>query len=202
MSEQRFVLVVSHTRRDDALVAAQDACEQLLTFGITPVMTSAELAEHQSFGARQAIPSTALGAIAELGVGCAVADLELAMVLGGDGTILKAAEIVRDAEVPLMGINLGHVGIHHFLPTAGHWEASREASTNADHDQVKQGIKHFRPIVLCHRVEQLSRFFTDQFKIQIKLLGIPITDSLITSPHKLSLVNKYIHWYSPFMFTL
>lgn len=110
MSEQRFVLVVSHTRRDDALVAAQDACEQLLTFGITPVMTSAELAEHQSFGARQATPSAALGAIAELGVGCAVADLELAMVLGGDGTILKAAEIVRDAEVPLMGINLGHVG--------------------------------------------------------------------------------------------
>lgn len=110
MSEQRFVLVVSHTRRDDALVSAQDACEQLLTFGITPVMTSAELAEHQSFGARQASPSAALGAIAELGVGCAVADLELAMVLGGDGTILKAAEIVRDAEVPLMGINLGHVG--------------------------------------------------------------------------------------------
>jgi NAD+ kinase len=32
------------------------------------------------------------------------------MVLGGDGTILKAAEIVREVEVPLMGINLGHVG--------------------------------------------------------------------------------------------
>jgi NAD+ kinase len=41
---------------------------------------------------------------------CSLADLELAMVLGGDGTILKAAEIVREAQVPLMGINLGHVG--------------------------------------------------------------------------------------------
>jgi NAD+ kinase len=39
-----------------------------------------------------------------------VAELEVAMVLGGDGTILKAAEIVREAEVPLVGINLGHVG--------------------------------------------------------------------------------------------
>ena len=41
---------------------------------------------------------------------CSVAELEVAMVLGGDGTILKAAEIVREAEVPLVGINLGHVG--------------------------------------------------------------------------------------------
>jgi NAD+ kinase len=41
---------------------------------------------------------------------CALTELEVAMVLGGDGTILKAAEIVRDAQVPLVGINLGHVG--------------------------------------------------------------------------------------------
>jgi NAD+ kinase len=41
---------------------------------------------------------------------CSLEELEVAMVLGGDGTILKAAEIVRDARVPLIGINLGHVG--------------------------------------------------------------------------------------------
>jgi NAD+ kinase len=41
---------------------------------------------------------------------CGLTELEVAMVLGGDGTILKAAEIVREAEVPLVGINLGHVG--------------------------------------------------------------------------------------------
>jgi NAD+ kinase len=32
------------------------------------------------------------------------------MVLGGDGTILKAAEVVREWATPLLGINLGHVG--------------------------------------------------------------------------------------------
>jgi NAD+ kinase len=37
-------------------------------------------------------------------------ELELAMVLGGDGTILKAAELVRESQTPLLGINLGHVG--------------------------------------------------------------------------------------------
>src|SRR5918911_680527 len=40
----------------------------------------------------------------------AVADLELVVVLGGDGTILRAAELVRGCPVPLLGVNLGHVG--------------------------------------------------------------------------------------------
>ncbi|MGL6233986.1 MAG: NAD kinase [Segniliparus sp.] len=35
---------------------------------------------------------------------------ELVLVLGGDGTFLRAAEVARPAEVPILGINLGHVG--------------------------------------------------------------------------------------------
>ena len=35
---------------------------------------------------------------------------ELVIVLGGDGTILRAGEIVRGTDVPLLGVNLGHVG--------------------------------------------------------------------------------------------
>ena len=37
-------------------------------------------------------------------------DLELVIVLGGDGTILRAAELVRGCDAPLLGVNLGHVG--------------------------------------------------------------------------------------------
>jgi NAD+ kinase len=35
---------------------------------------------------------------------------ELVVVLGGDGTILRGAEHARGTNVPLLGVNLGHVG--------------------------------------------------------------------------------------------
>jgi len=36
--------------------------------------------------------------------------LEVAVVLGGDGTMLRAAEVTRKHQIPLLGVNLGHVG--------------------------------------------------------------------------------------------
>lgn len=36
--------------------------------------------------------------------------VDLAVVLGGDGTMLRAAEIFRGKKLPILGINLGHVG--------------------------------------------------------------------------------------------
>ena len=35
---------------------------------------------------------------------------ELVLVLGGDGTILRGAEIAHGSDIPVLGINLGHVG--------------------------------------------------------------------------------------------
>jgi NAD+ kinase len=36
--------------------------------------------------------------------------IEIAIVLGGDGTILRGAELTLERNIPLLGINLGHVG--------------------------------------------------------------------------------------------
>jgi NAD+ kinase len=36
--------------------------------------------------------------------------VEIAVVLGGDGTILRGAELTRERNIPLLGINTGHVG--------------------------------------------------------------------------------------------
>jgi len=37
-------------------------------------------------------------------------EVEIVVVLGGDGTILRGAELTRERNIPLLGINIGHVG--------------------------------------------------------------------------------------------
>jgi NAD+ kinase len=37
-------------------------------------------------------------------------EIEVAIILGGDGTTLRAAEVAHLSQVPLLGVNLGHVG--------------------------------------------------------------------------------------------
>ncbi|MDQ1397822.1 MAG: kinase [Acidimicrobiaceae bacterium] len=39
-----------------------------------------------------------------------VAGLDLAVSLGGDGTMLRTLHLVCDAEVPVLGVNVGHLG--------------------------------------------------------------------------------------------
>src|SRR5699024_2777020 len=39
-----------------------------------------------------------------------IGQCELVLVLGGDGTILAATEMTRDKEIPILGLNFGHVG--------------------------------------------------------------------------------------------
>ena len=77
------VLVITHSGRPEAVNAAKDVMGFLRDVELCPV-TEDELGD--------------------------VSDLIMVMVLGGDGTILRAAEITRGMSVPLLGFNLGHVG--------------------------------------------------------------------------------------------
>ncbi|MSZ46346.1 MAG: NAD kinase, partial [Actinobacteria bacterium] len=126
----RFVLVVAHTGRTDAVAAAQVAIEQLHAAGITPVLTASDLEDLRSHVSNQVLNAAVLENIKVLDTDCKMTDLELVVVLGGDGTILKAAEIVREHSIPLMGINLGHVG---FLA-----ESEREEFAEAVHRVVER----------------------------------------------------------------
>jgi NAD+ kinase len=109
MSE-RLVLIVSHTRRNEALSAASQVITQLIAAGITPVFPETELDDHRNYAKEQGSSDAELSNLKVLGKDCSIAELELVIVLGGDGTILKAAELVRESATPLLGINLGHVG--------------------------------------------------------------------------------------------
>lgn len=62
--------------------------------------------------------------------GAFVNTIEILLVVGGDGTFLRAADIVRDKGIPLLGINRGHLG---FL-------SQLEASEFEEHfDQILAG---------------------------------------------------------------
>ena len=56
---------------------------------------------------------------------------EIVVVLGGDGTILRAAELVHCTQVPILGVNLGHVG---FLAEFESFQMSEAMRRVAGHD--------------------------------------------------------------------
>lgn len=98
----RSILVVSHTARADAIEATVRVVNGLRAAGVTPVMPQSDRHEFA--------PHLSLDLTRELGGEVQFDDIEIALVLGGDGTILRAAELVRGSACPIMGVNLGHVG--------------------------------------------------------------------------------------------
>jgi NAD+ kinase len=92
---------VAHPRRQEAHDLAAGVVQRLHDAGIEVVVQSDEAA--------------AVNLSAQDGVTLANADnpaegCELVCVLGGDGTILRGAEMSRGTGAPLLGVNLGHVG--------------------------------------------------------------------------------------------
>lgn len=103
MSDARHFLVVSHTGRQSALEATADVCGQLVAAGAVPV-----IAAEQWHDVLRQLPE--LEGVVRRFEEVSPRHLELVIVLGGDGTILRAAELTREHPVPLLGVNLGHVG--------------------------------------------------------------------------------------------
>jgi NAD+ kinase len=85
----RSALLVVHPTRQEALESAEIFINELKKADFK-IYSNIELSGTQLF---------------ETGV-----NAEIAIVLGGDGTILRAAELVREQNTPILGINLGHVG--------------------------------------------------------------------------------------------
>ena len=110
--EPRNILLVSHTARAEAIEATLEVADMLRGAGITIVMSERTLEEFEPY--LNGLP------VSVLGTDIPREALEIAIVLGGDGTILRAAEIVRGTSCPIVGVNLGHVGFlaemeHHDL---------------------------------------------------------------------------------------
>lgn len=76
----RRVLLFTHPSRPEAGQMANHVADELLAHGLEPVYQIDE------------------------------GEFELAIVLGGDGSILYAAETIRERGIPIIGVNMGHVG--------------------------------------------------------------------------------------------
>lgn len=96
---QRVLIVISHAD-DAAAQEATNACKHLAQRGIACVFDKDDLDHFAALDVSQPEGSKTYSG----------EDLDLVMVLGGDGSILRAAEIVNDNPAPILGINLGHVG--------------------------------------------------------------------------------------------
>ncbi len=99
----RQVAVLTHTGRPEAMAAAARVVAGLARAGIICVLPDVDIAEMQ-------VQLAGSEVIQFSNDHHQIVQCELAVVLGGDGTILRGAEWVLETEIPLLGVNLGHVG--------------------------------------------------------------------------------------------
>jgi len=130
----RNLLVVCNPGRVDAVVAAVELQQNLAsTFAI---YTSSDVN----------IPGMIKSTLADL------PPIEVAVVLGGDGTMLRAAEVTQAHDIPLLGVNLGHVG---FLS-----EVERSKIADVIHALVNKTYVIDPRITLAYSVERDGEVIT------------------------------------------
>ncbi|QJC21849.1 NAD kinase [Arcanobacterium buesumense] len=93
----RKVGLLSHNRNPDVIASARHIAQALTASGIDvswldPVPHSYD----DTCGKRPELHE--------------VGDIEIVLVIGGDGTILRAAELTYGSNIPILGINYGHMG--------------------------------------------------------------------------------------------
>ncbi|MCW0215361.1 MAG: NAD kinase [Pseudonocardia sp.] len=102
----RELLVVLHAGRETNRQVAAAVAKRLADDGIRLRVLADEWAEVRN---GTSLPEDMQPMVVDGTPACA-ADTEAVLVLGGDGTLLRAADLARTAQVPLLGVNLGHVG--------------------------------------------------------------------------------------------
>ncbi|HXV92563.1 MAG TPA: NAD kinase [Pseudonocardia sp.] len=101
----REVVVVLHTGRETNRKTAAAVARRLSDDGVRVRVLTDEWPEVAGLAGELAVPPR----FVDGRPGCAEG-AEVVLVLGGDGTLLRAAEMARPVGVPLLGVNLGRVG--------------------------------------------------------------------------------------------
>lgn len=105
MTSEREVLLVAHPDRETTRDAAREVSQRFAEAGIRLRVTDGDMLKLIDPHGCLAMPCTVVAPKDDPARGA-----ELVFVLGGDGTLLRAAELARPAGVPVLGVNLGRVG--------------------------------------------------------------------------------------------
>ncbi|MET8762890.1 NAD kinase [Lentzea sp. NPDC004782] len=96
----REILLVVHTGHQSNIDLARQVAGRLAVGGVTTRVLDDEARDLGPSCCTKVVPAD----------DHAAEGTELVLVLGGDGTLLRGAELARPAGVPVLGVNLGRVG--------------------------------------------------------------------------------------------
>ncbi|MDR1377443.1 MAG: NAD(+)/NADH kinase [Synergistaceae bacterium] len=119
--------------------------------------------------------------------------VDIALVIGGDGTFLRASRYIMEAGIPLYGINLGHLG---FLASGKPEEAERDLKriVNGEYELLERPLLHctlFRDDRPLHEMYALNdvvltknaiaRLLHIEVRFNDKFFGVLPADGVIIS---------------------
>ena len=124
MSSKPVVLILLHNDSVEANKIAAKVSQQLADakVSICALDSDKKLIQSAGYEISEYIPETSTNP-------------NLALVFGGDGTILRAVEVTRSSNIPVLGINLGHVG---FLAEAEVEHIEDVVKAIVEHDWIEE----------------------------------------------------------------
>lgn len=136
----RKIILVLHPTRDEAHALAREVVHLLKSQNFE-VLTSTD------------VDISGVSKLTDVDLIANRKDAELVLVLGGDGTILRGAEIAHGSDLPVLGINLGHVG---FLA-----QIEKPSIANLVEVISKRSYSVEKRMTLAYRVERGTSLLTN-----------------------------------------
>jgi NAD+ kinase len=108
--------------------------------------------------------------------------MSAAIVLGGDGTILRAAEIVRGYDIPIIGVNLGNVGflaeiaqpsVNEIVQAVQNGDIHREPRLVLKYEIIRSGVVFSKGWALNEVA--IERSSTQMLELFVQIDGRPLS---------------------------
>jgi NAD+ kinase len=150
------VLVLAHTGRAEVTVVARACVKSLTQHGIGVRLLADEAVDLGLESADGLVETTLPDHVP--GEGC-----ELVLVIGGDGSILRAAELTHETSTPLLGVNLGHVG---FLAEAEQEDVESTITEIVDRNYTAEDRLTLDVRVMVGKEVQFSTFALNEASVE------------------------------------